>query len=62
MAKPRTYPNHRNCGLCGKPVRQHSDFLRARLRGAVVLFHWSCFIREIRAGGQCNAPATEVMR
>ena len=62
MAKPGTYPNHRNCGLCGKPVRQHSDFLRARLRGAAVLFHWFCFIRQMRASEQRNAHGTEVMR
>ncbi len=62
MAKPTTYPNHRNCGLCGKPVRQHSDFLRVWLRGAAVLFHWSCFIREMRARDRRNAPGTEVMR
>jgi hypothetical protein len=62
MAKPRTYPIHRNCGLCGKPVRQQSDFLRAQLLGAAVLFHWSCFIREMRAGDQRNAPGIEVMR
>ena len=48
MAKSKRYPNHRNCGRCGKPVRQSSDFLRARLRGVVVLFHWSCFVMQMR--------------
>jgi hypothetical protein len=43
-------------------VRQHSDFLRARLRGAAVLFHWFCFIRAMRAREQRNAHGTEVMR
>jgi hypothetical protein len=62
MAKPGTYPHHRNCGLCGKPVRQHGDFLHARLWGAAVLFYWSCFIRAMRASDQRNAPGTEVMQ
>jgi hypothetical protein len=62
MATPRTYPNHRVCGLCGKPVRQHGDFLRAQLRGTAVLFHWCCFIRQMRASDQRNAQSTEVMR
>ncbi len=48
MAQLRTYPNHRNCGRCGKPVRQDSDCLRAHLCGGVVLFHWGCFVRQMR--------------
>jgi hypothetical protein len=48
MAKSRRYPNHRNCGRYGKPVRQSSDFLRAHLWGVVVLFHWSCFVMQMR--------------
>jgi hypothetical protein len=56
MAKFGTYPNHRNCGLCGKSVQQHTDFLHARLRGAAVLFHWCCFLRQMRESLQQNPP------
>lgn len=56
MAKSRTYPNHRNCGLCGQSVRQHTDFLQAHLRGAAVLFHWCCFLRQMRESSQ-QSPA-----
>jgi hypothetical protein len=55
MARSRAKLNQRNCGRCGKPVRQHSDFLRAHLWGAVLLFHWSCFLREMRESDQRNA-------
>ena len=57
MAKPRTCPNHRNCKHCGKPVRQDSDYLRAQLRGAFVLFHWSCFIALMRDSDERNASS-----
>jgi hypothetical protein len=48
MEKARMSANHRNCGRCGKPVRQGSDFLRAQLHGASVLFHWACFLALMR--------------
>jgi hypothetical protein len=48
MAKARVSANHRNCGRCGKLVRQGSDLLRAQLRGTCVLFHWGCFIALMR--------------
>jgi hypothetical protein len=35
-------------------VQQDSDFLRAR---AVVLLHWSCFVRQIRETDDRNANA-----
>ena len=54
MAKSRTCPNYRNCERCGKPVRQDSDYLRAQLRGAFVLFHWSCFIALMRDSNQAQ--------
>ena len=57
MAKSRTCPNHRNCERCGKPVRQDSDYLCAQLRGACVLFHWSCFIALMRDSDQRNASS-----
>jgi hypothetical protein len=60
MAKSRTYPNHHNCGLCGKSVPQHSDFLHARLRGAAVLFHWCCFLRQLRENSQQNSSKTHM--
>jgi len=41
----------RICAHCHQPLKQHSDFLRARLRGAAVLFHWACFIRQMRESG-----------
>ena len=59
MAKATIYPNHRNCGRCGKLVRQGSDFLRAQLRGTRVLFHWACFIALMRENDQRNADANE---
>jgi hypothetical protein len=43
----KSIPNHCNCGRCGKPVRQDGNFLRAHLWGAV-LFHWSCFVGQMR--------------
>jgi hypothetical protein len=52
MAKSSTYPNNRNCGLCGRSVPQHGDCLHARLRGAAVLFHWCCFLRQMRESSQ----------
>jgi len=51
MAKSRTYSNRRHCERCGKPVRRDSDFMRAHLWGAVVLFHWPCFISQMRESG-----------
>jgi hypothetical protein len=60
MAKSRRYPNHRNCGLCGKSVRQHTDFLHAHLRGAAVLFHWCCFLRQMRETSQRHASKTHM--
>ena len=60
MAKSRTYPNHRNFSLCGKSVLQHSDFLHARLRGATVLFHWCCFLRQMRESSQHNPSKTQM--
>ena len=48
MGKARMSANHRNCGRCGKLVRQGSDLLRAQLRGRCVLFHWACFIALMR--------------
>ena len=57
MAKSRSLPNHRNCERCGKPVRQDSDYLCAQLRGACVLFHWSCFIALMRDSDQRNASS-----
>ena len=51
MAKSR-YTNHRNCGRCGKPVRQGGDYLRLQLRSTVVLFHWYCFIGLMRESDQ----------
>jgi hypothetical protein len=41
----------RTCARCHQPVKQHSDFLRARLRGTAVLFHWVRFIRQMRESG-----------
>jgi len=38
----------RACNRCGGPVKPGSDFLCAHLWGAVVLFHWSCFVRQMR--------------
>lgn len=58
MARSGKYPNHRNCGRCGKPIRQGIDFLRAQLGGACVLFHWSCFIALMRESNQGNANAS----
>ncbi len=55
MAKSTTYPNHPNCEYCGKPVRQSSDYLRAQLRGAAVLFHWFCFIERMRESDQMKS-------
>ena len=57
MAKSRIFPNHRNCGRCSKPVRQDSDYLRAQLHGACVLFHWRCFISLMRESNHSNANA-----
>jgi hypothetical protein len=48
MAKPRPYPDQRNCGRCSEPVREDGDFRRAHLRSAVLLFYWSCFVRQMR--------------
>jgi hypothetical protein len=59
MAKATISPNHRNCGRCGKLVRQGSDFLRAQLHGACVLFHWACFIALMQESNQRNADANE---
>jgi hypothetical protein len=41
----------RICARCHQPVKQHSDFLHARLRGAALLFHWACFIRQMCESG-----------
>lgn len=57
MSKPRAYPDHCNCGRCGKPVRQDGNFLRTHLWSAVVLFHWSCFVRQMRESDQRTAVA-----
>ena len=59
MTKATMYSNHRNCGRCGKLVRQGSDFLRAQLHGTCVLFHWACFIALMRENNQPNADAKE---
>jgi hypothetical protein len=62
MAKSRTYSNHRNCERCGQPVRRDSDFMRAHLWGAVVLFHWACFIRQMRESGIARGEPAAAVR
>lgn len=58
MTNSGTDPKHRQCGRCGEPVRQHSDYLRAQWRGACILFHWACFIQQMRESDQRNADAS----
>jgi hypothetical protein len=52
----------RICARCHLPVKQHSDFLHARLRGAAVLFHWACFIRQMRESGIARGEPAEAVR
>jgi hypothetical protein len=58
MANSATDPKHRNCERCGEPVRQHGDYLRAQWRGSCGLFHWACFIQQMRESDQGNADAS----
>jgi hypothetical protein len=50
-----TKPNPSRAGeCCGQPVKQGHDLLHAQLWGHVVLCHWSCFLRRMRASDQAD--------
>ena len=51
----------RICARCHLPVMQDSDFLRAHLRGVAVLFHWACFIRQMRENGIVQGEPAEAV-
>jgi hypothetical protein len=52
----------RICARCHRPVKQDSDFLRAHLRGSALLFHWACFIRQMRESGIARGEPAEAVR
>jgi len=47
--KPR-----RHCARCGSFDRHGDDHLRVQMHGATNLFHWRCFLAQMRESGPHN--------
>lgn len=60
MANSRTYQITVTAVCAANRCGSTTIFLHARLRGAAVLFHWCCFLRQMRESSQQNPSKTPV--
>ena len=44
-----------NCARCGRKVKSEENWLRAYLWASTAVFHWTCFIALLKAGGAASA-------
>ncbi len=44
-----------NCARCGRKVKSEENWLRAHLWASTAVFHWTCFIALLKAGGAGSA-------
>ncbi len=44
-----------NCARCGQKVKSEENWLRAHLWASTAVFHWTCFIALLKAGGTPGA-------
>ena len=44
-----------NCARCGRKVKSEENRLRAHLWASTAVFHWTCFIALLKAGGAASA-------